>query len=213
MQYLLLLSIILPKTLLGDTFIQPFLHFVQHRLCNSVQLQGLISDCSCDFGSVDTSVTKFFSPILANITSRTFFRYFRVDLEKPCPFWHEDGQCMMEACSVCSCEENEVPRSWVDITTSVNMNNEVESKDQNGDSFGWITSPNSAYGFIDGHSDILGRVNMSAPLAKVPDQLAFDDPYVKYLRETEDESTYSDIGSNYFNQIISNYYLMISSSV
>jgi hypothetical protein len=194
MQYLFLLSIILPKTLLGDNFIQPFLQFVQHRLCDSVRVQGLISDCSCDFGSVDTSVTEFFSPILENITSRTFFRYFRVDLEKPCPFWHEDGQCMMEACSVCTCEENEVPQSWVDITTSVNYSYEIESsKNQNYDSFGWITSPNSAYGFIDGHSDKLGRVNMSVPLAKVPDQLAFDDPYVKYLRETEDDGTCSDV--------------------
>ena len=77
--------------------------------CDIVKMEGPITDCSCDYGTVNKAITKFYQPILTNITELTFFRYFRVDLEQPCPFWHEEGQCMMEACSVCTCEENEVP--------------------------------------------------------------------------------------------------------
>ena len=94
------------KTLIHD--------FLQCRLCESVRLEGLVSDCKCDFNSVNEAVTSFFVPLLDEIVSTTFFRYFRVDLERPCPFWQEDGQCMMEGCSVCTCDEKEVPRSWLD---------------------------------------------------------------------------------------------------
>ena len=81
--------------------------------CDIVKMEGPITDCSCDYGTVNKAITKFYQPILTNITELTFFRYFRVDLEQPCPFWHEEGQCMMEGCSVGTCEENEVPRRWV----------------------------------------------------------------------------------------------------
>ena len=55
--------------------------------------------------------------MMANIS--TFFRYFRVDLERSCPFWQEDGSCMMEGCSVCVCDDNEIPRSWLDSTVNI----------------------------------------------------------------------------------------------
>lgn len=79
-----------------------------------VRFEGAISDCSCEFDSVNNAVLSFFNPLLGLLTSSAYFRYFRVDLERPCPFWHEDAQCMMEGCSVCTCDENEVPRAWID---------------------------------------------------------------------------------------------------
>ena len=42
---------------------------------------------------------------------RTYFRYFRVDFEKNCPFWSEYGQCNSESCSVCACDDGEVPEA------------------------------------------------------------------------------------------------------
>ena len=50
--------------------------------------EGLISDCSCDFQSVDDSVSLFFSPLLKKITEDfSFFRLFKIDMERKCPFW------------------------------------------------------------------------------------------------------------------------------
>jgi len=88
--------------------------FLQCRLCETVNPEGNISDCSCDFASVNLAVEHFFQPLLRNITRSTFFRYFRVDLERHCPFWQEEGSCIMEGCSVCECDEKEVPRNWID---------------------------------------------------------------------------------------------------
>jgi hypothetical protein len=184
------LLLILPKSLYGDFFTNPFLHFIQSRLCDSVRLEGVVSDCSCDFRSVDESVSKFFLPLLKDLTSRSFFRYFRVDLEKPCPFWHEDGQCMMEACSVCTCEENEVPRTWLNDFNPLNLN--YEKNENKGDGFGWISSPTSGFGSTSyGSSESIGRLNMSQPAAKAPDQQVNGDRYLKYLRDTEDDGKYS----------------------
>lgn len=170
----------MPSKLLGDLFPNPLFEFMKCRLCNSIQLEGLIADCSCDYGSVDKSIMKFFSPILEKLTNRTFFRYFRVNLEEECPFWQEDGQCMMESCSVCTCEENEVPQSWVE--GSDHRDYEIEEEQSiNGDSFGWISSSSSDFEFAgDGHNDYLGRLNMSSSAIK-------NNPYMKYLQDTEDD--------------------------
>ena len=87
----------------------------QCNVCQNVDLgnSGNVSDCNCDFTSVNQAVTQFFDPLLQEITKTRFFRYFRVDLERECPFWQEEGSCMMEGCSVCACEEEEVPKNWI----------------------------------------------------------------------------------------------------
>ena len=154
--------------------------FLQCRLCDSVKLEGLISDVTgCDFASVNEAVTLFYSPLLQSITTSTFFRYFKVDLEKPCPFWHEDGQCMMEGCSVCTCDEREVPQNWLDGTSE---------KSGNGAPEGWISTAASQFGFGSGHDEALGRVQ---GIHQNPAMAASS--YTQYLQDTEDEDDWTDI--------------------
>lgn len=84
---------------------------------------------------------------------RAFFRYFKVDLGRPCPYWKEDGQCVMEGCSVCTCDESEVPKAWLKQTST----NEVDSRKV--PDYGWIASLASNYGYDGrGHDDSLGRI-------------------------------------------------------
>eukprot|EP00605_Chrysophyceae_sp_TOSAG23-4_P001507 GSChrysophyteH1.ASY1.ANO1.1651.1 assembled CDS len=91
--------------------------FLQCRLCESVNPSGRISDCSCDYDSVNHAVENFFRPLLKQITLKSFFRYFRVDLERECPFWMTEGSCTMETCSVCAADEKEVPINWTGTDT------------------------------------------------------------------------------------------------
>jgi ERO1-like protein alpha len=51
-------------------------------------------------------------PLLGNLTETAFFRYFKVNLYCDCPLWPEDGMCALQACSVCECDEAEVPLAW-----------------------------------------------------------------------------------------------------
>ena len=36
----------------------------------------------------------------------------QVDLFCECPLWPDDGMCSLRDCSVCECEEHEVPEPW-----------------------------------------------------------------------------------------------------
>lgn len=45
---------------------------------------------------------------------RTYFRYFKADLWKQCPFWKHEGTCASQHCSVCECDPNEIPPVWLE---------------------------------------------------------------------------------------------------
>lgn len=52
-------------------------------------------------------------PLLAELVAQPFFRYFKVNLYCDCPFWPDDGMCMLRDCSVCECDDGEVPALWL----------------------------------------------------------------------------------------------------
>jgi hypothetical protein len=58
---------------------------------------------------------------------RTFFRYFRVNMEQSCPFWQEEGQCHMEKCSVCACNDDEIPKNWLQTALQEDFNEHTQS--------------------------------------------------------------------------------------
>jgi len=78
----------------------------------SVPMAGLVEDCATDFATVDAATHAYFSPLLASLGNTTFFSFFKVNLNKQCPFWPNDGQCAMEHCAVCECPAEEVPAPW-----------------------------------------------------------------------------------------------------
>lgn len=45
-------------------------------------------------------------------------RYFKVNLYCDCPFWPDDGMCMLRDCGVCECEPDEVPAPWKDADSA-----------------------------------------------------------------------------------------------
>jgi hypothetical protein len=158
----------------------------------------IIPDCTCNVNSVHEAVNDHLSPLLANLTSRTFFRYYFVDLEKECPFWNEEGQCMMEGCSVCSCDELEVPKPWLKLGLDEEEKRRIQ-EDKEGkfdgegeNSFGWVTSPSRNGNYlldIDDDPLSLGRVS-SQDLTKSPEveimkQQLGKDRYSQYLRESQ----------------------------
>lgn len=50
--------------------------------------------------------------LLSCLSCRTYFRYFKVDLWKPCPFGGDDGLCALRDCAVCECDQEEIPSCW-----------------------------------------------------------------------------------------------------
>lgn len=72
-----------------------------------------VSDCDCAFDAVDDATATFFGPILLNLTRRKFFQYFKVQLDRPCPFWESEGQCARRECAIDECDPDQLPAVWV----------------------------------------------------------------------------------------------------
>ncbi|KAI7819807.1 endoplasmic reticulum Oxidoreductin 1-domain-containing protein [Gamsiella multidivaricata] len=73
---------------------------------------GLIGDSSCcDYETVG-KLNVDFSTKLHEIVNMPFFRYFKVNLYKECPFWNNAGLCMNEDCSVETIDQSRVPEQW-----------------------------------------------------------------------------------------------------
>ncbi|KAH7848099.1 hypothetical protein Vadar_033780 [Vaccinium darrowii] len=70
---------------------------------------GLVEDCCCDYETVDHLNEEVLDPLLQELVKTPFFRYFKVKLWCDCPFWPDDGMCVLRDCSVCECPENEFP--------------------------------------------------------------------------------------------------------
>ncbi|XP_019432365.1 PREDICTED: endoplasmic reticulum oxidoreductin-1-like [Lupinus angustifolius] len=78
----------------------------------SQKYTGIIEDCCCDFETVDSINGEVLHPLLKELVTTPFFRYFKVKLGCHCPFWPEDGMCRLRDCSVCECPENEFPEPF-----------------------------------------------------------------------------------------------------
>jgi hypothetical protein len=58
----------------------------------------------------------------------TYFRYFKTEVDRECPFWSNDNaQCNLESCAICECNEADIPDA---------LRTHIE--------FGWINENNAA---------------------------------------------------------------------
>lgn len=73
---------------------------------------GIVEDCTCDYETADFVNEEYLHPILQELATTPFFRYFKVKLWCDCPFWPDDGMCRLRDCSVCECPEHEFPEPF-----------------------------------------------------------------------------------------------------
>ncbi|XP_061843963.2 ERO1-like protein beta isoform X1 [Nerophis lumbriciformis] len=106
----LLLAFVLDKLALGW-----FQHSLagtsaeQHEQSCFCHLTGVLDDCFCDVESIDLFNNFRIYPRIKKLTERDYFRYYKVNLKRPCPFWPDDGQCAIKDCHVEACPESEIP--------------------------------------------------------------------------------------------------------
>uniref|UniRef100_A0A8P4KLQ7 Endoplasmic reticulum oxidoreductase 1 beta n=1 Tax=Dicentrarchus labrax TaxID=13489 RepID=A0A8P4KLQ7_DICLA len=70
-----------------------------------LQLTGVLDDCFCDVESIDVFNNFKLYPRIKKLTEKDYFRYYRVNLKRPCPFWPDDGHCAIKDCHVEPCPE------------------------------------------------------------------------------------------------------------
>lgn len=72
---------------------------------------GLINDARCDYETVERDInTSNFFQTLSNLVKEKYFRFYKVDLYKDCPFWNENSLCMSQDCTVSKVDE--VSKHW-----------------------------------------------------------------------------------------------------
>uniref|UniRef100_A0A8C5AVA9 ERO1-like protein alpha n=1 Tax=Gadus morhua TaxID=8049 RepID=A0A8C5AVA9_GADMO len=73
------------------------------------QVTGNLDDCACDVETIDAFNNDQLFPKLQKLLESDYFRFYKVNLDKPCPFWTDNNQCGMSSCAVQPCSPNEVP--------------------------------------------------------------------------------------------------------
>ncbi|KAJ8341125.1 hypothetical protein SKAU_G00334160 [Synaphobranchus kaupii] len=73
------------------------------------QVTGHLDDCTCDVESINTFNNMQLFPKLQKLLESDYFRFYKVNLNKPCPFWAENSHCGSRYCAVNPCKPNEVP--------------------------------------------------------------------------------------------------------
>lgn len=77
------------------------------------ELRGEISDCSCDIENVDSFNNIKVIPLLDDLLQRDYFRYYKVNMFRPCPFAGASvGQCGSRSCAVDECKEDQLPAGF-----------------------------------------------------------------------------------------------------
>ena len=78
----------------------------------TIQPTGLIQDACCDFETIE-SVNRELHAQLEDLVLQEYFRYWRVDLFRECPFWQDsDAFCGNQACAVQELSEENIPEHW-----------------------------------------------------------------------------------------------------
>ncbi|CDO77316.1 hypothetical protein BN946_scf184775.g6 [Trametes cinnabarina] len=72
---------------------------------------GPIETTQCDFETVESATDELYTELHA-LVETPFFKYFRVDLYRDCPYWQENGFCMNRECGITTVDESEIPERW-----------------------------------------------------------------------------------------------------
>lgn len=92
------------------------------------------------FKEIDTLNDKI-RPVIKNLVNENFFRIFRLNLFKECPFWKGDGFCMHRTCAVDTIDDwEDLPQIWQPETLGklqdsviVKKLNDAENEENNND--------------------------------------------------------------------------------
>ncbi|XP_040267462.1 ERO1-like protein alpha [Bufo bufo] len=73
------------------------------------QVAGYLDDCTCDVETIDQFNNQKLFPKLQKLLETDYFRYYKANLKKPCPFWKDNSHCGIRDCAVQPCPTDAVP--------------------------------------------------------------------------------------------------------
>ncbi|SPQ93346.1 unnamed protein product (mitochondrion) [Plasmodiophora brassicae] len=106
-----------------------------------------IDDCCCEMETVDLANQDQLHATLQRLRETRFFRIFQVNLDNECQFWQGYSMCHSPGCSVCECEDDDIPPLWkagTELDTGLPSFRHWTEKDDS-----WIVQDTGNMTFID----------------------------------------------------------------
>ncbi|EIM81228.1 endoplasmic oxidoreductin-1 [Stereum hirsutum FP-91666 SS1] len=72
---------------------------------------GPIETTMCNYESIESVNDELYRE-LHELVQTPFFKYFRADLYRECPFWEDNALCMNRDCVIATVDESEIPEKW-----------------------------------------------------------------------------------------------------
>lgn len=169
-------------------FLNPTFAFQQETcICTEPQPQE-IDECSCDTDTVDDFNNIKIYPRLQSLLQKDYFRFYKTNLKRECPFWHDDSKCAMKYCHVQPCSNQEIPIGIKGASISRNcQENDIEDYNI----LNTTISPKTQKDFIlwSAHDD-------SSDSFCVEDEHDEDAEYVDLLSNPERYTGYKGVSAN-----------------
>uniref|UniRef100_A0A7E4ZTY0 Endoplasmic oxidoreductin n=1 Tax=Panagrellus redivivus TaxID=6233 RepID=A0A7E4ZTY0_PANRE len=67
-----------------------------------------VESCPCSGNSIDKFNNEKVFPVLQRLLQKDFFKFYKVNMESPCPFWQDNRACASRHCGIEHCDD-EVP--------------------------------------------------------------------------------------------------------
>lgn len=159
------------------------------------QLKGVIDDCSCSVETLDSFNNLKVHPRLNSLLHYNFFRYWKVNLKKVCPFWEDDSKCAIRFCSVQPCTD--VPAGIKGTVPPLEHNKSSKLKDQSSsddcggeNDLGYLNTSLSQES-IDGFERWAAHDSVQDSFCDLDDESSSDSEYVDLLLNPERYTGYA----------------------
>jgi hypothetical protein len=128
--------------------------------------------CHSSPAEIDDGTTSLLN-VLNHITASPYFRYFKVNSNRPCPYWAVSLLCTSaeNKCDVCKCDENSIPEAlhadedMSTVDTPDGSITEAASKPGNLDDWGMWQKTDDGALYVDLVANPEGNTGFSGPLA------------------------------------------------
>ncbi|XP_069937023.1 ero1-like protein isoform X3 [Cherax quadricarinatus] len=155
------------------------------------QLKGAIDDCSCSVETIDSFNNLKIFPRLNSLLHQNFFRYWKVNLKKKCPFWEDDGKCAIRYCSVQPCTDipegikGAVTPNGIDKSQSLDMKSHMTVSDcDTENALGYLNTTLSKES-LDGFERWAAHDSAQDSFCYLDDESSVDSEYVDLLLNPE----------------------------
>lgn len=68
--------------------------------------------------------------MLNKLKKSKFFRIFKVNLDRECPFWDAEGTCFTSKCAVGECSNDEIPDEWMQCNQTFDVERYLQSNEK-----------------------------------------------------------------------------------